>query len=64
MFTDGAPRVGCFNKKSYPSQETVDRQTPCVLDIISFFTSRPLPSEDTPGTFDPRGLTISDRLDW
>eukprot|EP00969_Alexandrium_andersonii_P181799 8034188-Alexandrium_andersonii.AAC.1 len=44
--------------------DTIGQQTPCILDVVSFFTSRPLPMGDGSGRFDSRGLTISDRLDW
>eukprot|EP00969_Alexandrium_andersonii_P284608 12581873-Alexandrium_andersonii.AAC.1 len=61
---DGVPRVSAFNKKSWAKSEVIDSQVPCILDLVSFFTSRPLPQLDSPTGFDTRGLTISDRLNW
>eukprot|EP00969_Alexandrium_andersonii_P051285 2253160-Alexandrium_andersonii.AAC.1 len=39
LFNDGAPRIGYFNKFSYPGPSQVEGQVPRILGIVSFFTS-------------------------
>eukprot|EP00969_Alexandrium_andersonii_P110735 4886980-Alexandrium_andersonii.AAC.1 len=54
LFADGTPRIGSFNRRSYPPEDTVRDQVPCILDIVGFFTSRELPCNDGSGNFDAR----------